>query len=140
MKKLFLALLLPLFVFAFKWEYTHDFVLKKDELGLIEVIKREDSKKRVLSVRWTLYQNERLVLLVKYDGFPTQYIIQKEYKRNSIKITLRDDYSEGSKRCYLILKFEDFHEDKKTALIQAFVTDPKKRIEIQFIDPKKSKG
>lgn len=140
MKKLFLALLLPLSVFAFKWEYTHDFVLKKDEVGMIEVIKREDSTKRVLHVRWTLHQNERLVVLVKYDGFPTQYILQKEYKRNSIRITLRDDYSEGSKRCFLILKFDDFNEDKKTALIQAFVTDPKKRIEIQFIDPKKSKG
>ncbi len=140
MKKLFLALLLPLSIFAFKWEYTHDFILKKDEVGMIEVIKREDSTKRVLSLRWTLFENERLVLLVKYDGFPTQYILQKEYKRNSIKITLRDDYSEGSKRCFLIIKFDNFESDKKRALIKAFITDPNKRIEIQFINPKKSKG
>ena len=140
MKKLFLALLLPLHIFAFKWEYAHDFVLKKDEVGVIEVLKREDTKKRALNVRWTLHQNERLVVLVNYDGFPTQYILQKVYKRNSIRITLRDDYSEGSKRCFLILKFDDFKEDKKTALIKAFVHDPKKRIEIKFIDSKKSKG
>ncbi len=125
---------------AFKWEYTHDFVLKKDEIGQIKVIKRVDSTVRILTLRWTLYQNERLVILAKYDGFPTQYIIQKEYKRNSIKITLRDDYSEAAKRCYLILTFKDFNDTKKSALIGAFITDPQKRIEIQFIDPKKSKG
>jgi len=140
MKKLFLALFVPLFVFAFEWDYAHDFVLKKDEIAMIEVTKREDNTKRILQLRWTLHANERLVVLVKYDGFPTQYIVQKEYKRNSIRITLRDDYSESSKRCFLILKFKDFDEEKKIATIQAFVADPKKRIEIGFIDPKKSKG
>ena len=140
MKNLLLVLLFPLSVSAFKWEYTHDFILKKDELGVVEVIKREDSTKRLLSLRWTLYENERLVLLVKYDGFPRQYIIQKEYKRNSIRITLRDDYSEESKRSFLILKFDDFKHDKKRALIKAFIADPIKRIEIKFINPKKSKG
>ncbi len=140
MKKLLIVLFLPVLLLAFKWEYRHNFILKKDEIGQINVIKRVDSTVRVLKFRWTLYQNGRLVVLAKYDGFPTQYIIQKEYKRNSIKITLRDDYTEGSKRCYLILSFKTFNDSKKTALIGAFVTDPQKRIEIQFIDPKKSKG
>ena len=140
MKKLFVLLFLPLVLVAFKWEYTHDFILKKDEVGQINVIKRKDSTVRVLLLRWTLYQNGRLVVLAKYDGFPTQYIIQKEYKRNSIKITLRDDYNVGSKRCYLILTFKTFDDAKKRALIRASITDPQKRIEIKFVDPKKSKG
>ena len=140
MKKLFVILLLPLLLVAFKWGYTHDFILKKDQLGQIKVIKRVDSSVRILALRWTLYQNGRLVVLANYDGFPSQYIIQKEYKRNSIKITLRDDYAEGSKRSYLILTFKDFNDKNRTALIKAFVTDPQKRLEIEFIDPKKSKG
>ncbi len=140
MKKLFLALFLPTFIFAFKWDYAHDFVLKKDEVGVVEVTKREDRTKRLLELRWTLFTNERLVLLVKYDGFPTQYILQKEYKRNSIKITLRDDYHDAFNRAFLVLKFDDFDEAKKRADLKLFITDAKKRVEIKFIDPKKSKG
>jgi len=140
MRKLLLLPFLPLLLWAFTWDYKHDFLLHKDEIASIVVIKRSDNSKRVLSLRWTLYQNKRLVLLVKYDDFPTQYIIQKEYKRNSIKIALRDDYAEGSKRSFLILKFKDFDASKKRALIQAFILDREKRVDIEFRDPKKSKG
>ena len=140
MRKLFLILLFPLLLSAFKWDYTHDFILKKDEVSEIKVLKRGDTTERILLLRWTLYTNGRLVLLAKYDGFPRQYILQKEYKRNSIKINLRDDYIEGSKRCYLILTFNSFDDTKKSALLKASILDPQKRIEIEFIDPKKSKG
>ena len=140
MKILFLLFFLPLLLWSFTWDYSHDFILKKDKVATIVVVKREDSSQRELTLRWTLFHNKRLVLLVKYDGFPTQYIIQKEYKRNSIRIALRDDYSEGSQRSFLLLKFKDFDESKKSALIQAFILDIKKRVEIKFIDPKKSKG
>jgi hypothetical protein len=140
MKKLLLVILFSLYADAFTWDYQHSFQLKKDEVAHIEVIRRVDDSKRDLTLRWTLYQNERLVLLVKYDTFPTQYILQKEYKRNSIRIALRDDYSEASQRCFLILSFKSFDEGKKVALLEASIMDVKKRIEIRFVDPKKSKG
>jgi len=140
MKKLFITLFLPSIIWAFSWDYTHDFVLKKDEVATIEVLKREDSSKRILTLRWTLYQNKRLVTLISYDGFPTQHILQKEYKRNSIKIALRDDYYDVSKRCYLIVKFYDFDESNKTATMKVSIRDPKKRIEIKFSDLNTSKG
>jgi hypothetical protein len=138
--KLFFFSVLPLLLSAFSWDYSHDFVLKKDKVATIEVIKREDRSKRVLTMRWTLFENERLVLLVKYDGFPTQYVVQKKYKRNSIKIALRDDYHEGSKRAIMIVTFKAFDDAKKTALLKVSVSDPNKRIEITFIDPEKNKG
>jgi len=140
MTKLFSLLLLPLFLSAFSWDYSHDFILKKDKVAVVEVVKREDRSKRVLTMRWTLFQNERLVLLINYDGFPTQYIIQKKYKRNSIKIALRDDYYEGSKRAIMIVTFKEFDEAKKTAHLKASISDPKKRVEIRFIDSEKDKG
>jgi hypothetical protein len=140
MKKFFLVTLFSLYATAFSWDYQHNFQLKKDQVAHIEVIKRVDESKRDLTLRWTLYQNERLVLLVKYDGFPTQYILQKEYKRNSIRIALRDDYSEESQRCFLLLRFKSFDEGKKIALLEASIMDVKKRVEIRFIDPKNSKG
>ena len=138
MRKL-LIVLLPLFAYAFSWDYSHDFVVKKDEVAVVSVIKREDRSKRLLTLRWTLFQNERLVLLVKYDGFPTQYILQKKYKRNSIKIGLRDDYHDGFKRAIMIVTFKDFNSDKKMAVLQASIYDPQKRFEFEFTDPKRKK-
>ncbi len=140
MNKLFLSLLLIVSLSAFEWDYQHEFLLGKDEFATVEVIKREDQSKRVLQFRWTLYQNDRLVVLVNYDGFPTQYVLQKKYKRNSIKIPLRDDYLIGSHRSYMILNFSAFNDAKKSALLKTFIVDPKKRIEIKFIDSNTSKG
>ena len=136
-KKFFLLLFFSSLLCAFQWDYSHDFFLKKDEVGVIEVTKREDQSKRLLHLRWTLFENKRLVVLVKYDDFPTQYVLQKEYKRNSIKITLRDDYSDSFKRTFLIIKFDDFATKKKTAHLKVSIADPKKIVEIKFIDPKK---
>ncbi len=129
--------LLTLSLYGFSWDYMHSFTLKKDKIAYIKVLKRDDSSERLLQFRWTLYQNKRLVLLVKYDDFPSQYILQKEYKRNSIKIALRDDYHDGFKRAYLVLTFAKFDDAKREAVIDAFVADPKKRVEIEFIDSNK---
>jgi len=135
MSKLFLSLFFPIFVFSFSWDYTHEFNLKKDEVAKIKVIKREDSSVRFIDLRWTLYVDGSLILLAKFDGFPTQYRLKQEYKRNSIKIYLRDDYVDGFKRAYLIVSFKDMNSNK--AKLVANITDVKKAFKIEFIDPKK---
>ena len=138
MKKLLLLLGAPLFLVAFSWDYSHDFVLKKDETARIIVSERRDiTRKRELSFRWTLFQNKRLVLLVKYGGNPMQFVLQQVYKRNSIKINLRDDYHDGFNRSYVMLTFKRFDEGNQTALLKTSISDPKKRIEIRFEDFKK---
>ncbi len=142
MKKVALLsfLYLPFVLLAGSADLTHDFILKKEGLANVEVIEKEDQSKRILSFRWTLFQNERLVLLVKYDGHPMQYILQKRYKRNSIKIALRDDYKDAFKRSYFFLKFSKFDEKKKEALLKVSIHDPEKRSNIVFVDVNSSKG
>jgi hypothetical protein len=135
MSKIFLALVFPILLFGFKWDYTHEFTLKKDQVAKIKVTKRSDKSVQWIEFRWTLYTNDRLILLTKYDSFPNQYTLQHKYKRNSIKIDLRDDYGDGFKRAYMILTFKDFGSSKATLITD--ITDPKKSIEIEFVDPKK---
>ena len=77
---------------------------------------------------------------MKYDGHPMQYILQKRYKRNSIKIALRDDYKDAFKRSYFFLKFSKFDEKKKEALLKVSIHDPEKRSNIVFVDVNSSKG
>jgi hypothetical protein len=121
------------------FDYSEQFTLKKDQIAKVEVIKRdyETHKMALLKFRWTLYHNDRLVLLVNYDGFPTQHVLKKEYKKDSIRLNLLGDYVNIANRVYLILKFSNFDSSKKLANFDVMIKDPKKRVEVKFIHPKR---
>ncbi len=144
MNKIVLALLFCLTLFSqelVNWDYTHTFRIKKDEVAKIQIIKKEyENQSKLdgkLSFRWTLYQNKLLVLLVNYEGHPTQHVLEKLYKRDSVSISLMGDYEQLNQKVILKLKFVDFGKDKAT--IDALIYDPKKRVEVKFIDPKKKR-
>ncbi len=142
MSKIGLILLLSLSLIGkdlVSWDYTHTFKLKKDEIATISVIKKEYENQSklegLLTFRWTLFHNEHLVLLINYEGHPTQHVLQKIYKRDAVTINLLGDYKQINQRVLLKLKFSDFSKD--IATLDALIYDPKKRIEVQFIDPKR---
>ena len=60
------------------WNYSYSYTLKKDQVARI-VIKKDYlptiEKEGILEFRWTLYKADKLVLLVNYEGFPTQHLI-----------------------------------------------------------------
>ncbi len=132
MSRFFWVLIAPLLLWSFQFDDTKSYSLKKDQVAKISVTKRSNRDRQQLLFRWTLYSDKRLVLLVKYDNFPTQYLLQRDYKRNSIRIYLRDDYQHSYKRAYLVLRFADFDEKKEEAKIEAFVYDPDKVLEVKF--------
>ncbi len=123
------------------WDYTHTFKLQKDEVAKISIIKKEYKNQSQLegklTFRWTLYHNKLLVLLVNYEGHPTQHVLQKLYKRDTISINLLGDYEQLNQRVVLKLQFSDFN--KNSATINALIYDPNKRIEVQFINPVRKK-
>lgn len=123
---------------AISWDYTYTYKLKKDETATISVIKKDytasskaDGK---LYFRWTLYQNDLLVLLVNYEGVPSQHVLKKSFKRDAVRINLTGDYKREDQRVFLILKFSDFEKTKNIATVKAMILDPKKRIEVNFMD------
>ena len=124
------------------WDYSHTFKLKKDEIAKIEIIKKEYKNQSELegklTFRWTLFHNDLLILLVNYEGHPTQHVLQKVYKRDAVTISLLGDYEQLNQRVLLKLLFKDFSNDIVT--MDALIYDPKKRIEVQFIEKKKKKG
>ena len=121
-------------------DFAHTFLLKKDQVAEVVIVK--DSEKSFeqegnLKFRWTLLQNKRLVLLVDYEGFKRQHILQTRYGLNSIRIYLSADYKKAARRDYLVLRFKSFDAKSKKVKLDMDFVDLSKRFEIKILRPKK---
>ena len=122
------------------FDFTHLFTLKKDQTAVVEIIKdypRTFRHEGVLRFRWTLYHNKELVLLVDYEGFKTQYVLETRYGKNTIKLFLTGDYPRLDKRPFMLLSFSDFDDKTKRAKLLTEFADPEKRLEIRVKKPEK---
>ncbi len=134
MNRVFL-LLLPFFLYAKSsfWNYTYTYSLKKDEVVNIDIKKDYLPRKKSdgkLKLRWTLFSAKRLVLLVDYEGFKNQYILEKRYKRNAVKINLIGDFVGIKNQAFALVVFRDFKNKKATLDVK--IRDPKHRLEVRF--------
>jgi len=134
MSRILFLLLFYQILLAFKWDSSHKYLLTKDQLAQIKVINKDDNTEELIKFRWTLYANNRLVLLLNKGGYPSQYILQRRYKANSIKINLSDDYTDEFDRSFLRISFKEFKDSK--AKFTLFFSNPKKRFVVKYIDPK----
>ncbi len=134
MNRVFL-LLLPFLLYAKSsfWNYTYTYMIKKDEVVNIDIkkdylpTKKSDGK---LKLRWTLYSGEKLVLLADYEGFKNQYLLEKKYKRNAVKINLIGDFEGIKNQAFALVIFRDFKNKKATLDVK--IRDPKHRLEVRF--------
>jgi hypothetical protein len=103
MNKFFL-IFFPLFLFAEFWNFPHTLDLKKDQTAYFNVYYNQ--KTYPLQIRWTLYINDILTLLYKYDTFPRQITLYKNPPLNTFKIPVvkfPDNYP------YFYIEFRDFN-------------------------------
>lgn len=130
-----------------KYEYQHQFVLKKDELGYVFINRKEVTKKAtaenprndyLLKLRWTLFANNQLFLLVNYRGHPYQFILKKTYPLESVMLPLLPDGEDKMNARVLIkIVFNDFNQSNKEAILDIFIEDNQERIQVEF-KPKKN--
>lgn len=130
-----------------EYEYEHKFILKKDELGLVLINHKEVTKKPtaenpnneyLLKLRWTLFTNNMLTLLVNYRGYPTQYVLEKKYPLESVVIPLLPDgQNKMISQTYARIVFTDFDQRNKEAILDIFIEDNQQRIEVEFKPKKK---
>ncbi len=122
----FFFLFLPFILNAAFVTLPFNFSLKKDEFAYMKIF--YDKKEYNLSLRWTLYKNKVLIILYKYDGFPYQITLFKNYPLNFFKIKIAD-YPEF--RPYLYIKVTQF-SDKITSFRMFLNTEFENKIKIDF--------
>lgn len=76
-------------------------------------------KKALLLVKWTLYKNKGLVLVVKYDGFAHQNILYTDFGRNSFSLPLAfRDKSVALTPPSLTIYFKKYDEKSNQAILE----------------------
>lgn len=115
MNKVFIFLFFSAALFAKTplWSMSKNITLKKDEVYQGEVF--QDQLQKPISLRWTMYKNYGLVVLVNYDKFPYQTILYKDAQKDTFKLELFRSIYGTKEAAFLYLTFRNFDEKSHQA-------------------------
>ncbi|NPA10668.1 MAG: hypothetical protein GXO62_00310 [Epsilonproteobacteria bacterium] len=104
------------FLATFLWavEFPYTFSLKKDEVLMFNF--RWDWRNYIFKMRWTLYKNDILTVLYRYDNYPHQVSLYSEYPLNTFRFWVVD-YTHYNKIPYFLVEFVDFKDNQATFTI-----------------------
>jgi len=105
-------LFLPLFLLADFINFPYEINLKKDKVAYFDVYYLK--KTYPFKLRWTLYKNDILNILYKYDNFPRQITLYKNPPLNTFKI---DISKIPELNPYFYIEFLDFSDNNATLKI-----------------------
>lgn len=131
-----LILLVSSVLQAIEWDYTKEVSLLKDQYQTVLV--KEEQELRVLKFRWTLYAGGGLVMHLNYNGRTSQFILYKQYKKNTYKLDLLPKLSAYTMTPVLYLQFKKFDHKSKKAYFDILIDDSQKRALIEVKPLKES--
>ncbi|NOR58887.1 MAG: hypothetical protein GQ474_10235 [Sulfurimonas sp.] len=105
--------------------------LKKDEQKKI-LVKYGDIAK-LFKFRWTLYQNEGLVIHRSYDRVVAQNILYLRAKNRSFRLELRPRGSDHFSAAYMLVKFKEFKHETGEAIFELFLFDKDIEISVKHL-------
>ncbi|EAK9944008.1 exporting protein [Campylobacter lari] len=140
MLRLFLSLFLILNFLKAEvfFDYTYKFTLSKDEKASVK-IKEIDYPDEIyyFDFSWTLFDQTNIIVHSKYKKYPRQFVMSLRRNLNWVDQTLVPDYKNPHiDRARLILEFSDFK--KGEAIFTVYIEDKDKRLEVEFLDPRKA--
>ncbi|EGK8088855.1 exporting protein [Campylobacter sp. CNRCH_2014_2849] len=119
------------------FDYTHKFTLSKDEKASVK-IKEIDypDETYYFDFSWTLFDQTNIIVHSRYKKYPRQFVMSLRRNLNWVDQTLVPDYKNPHiDRARLILEFSDFK--KGEAIFTIYIEDRDKRLEVEFLDPRK---
>ena len=115
MNKFFLFFLFSIFLFAQYLKFPYSIDLKKDEIA--KFIVYYDKWEFPFEFRWTLFKNDILTFLYKYNNFPRQVELYKDPPLNILKVKIAPYpviYP------YFLIEFVDYNDKIATFKIYLF--------------------
>ncbi|XMD94385.1 hypothetical protein UPTC5044_0782 [Campylobacter lari] len=120
------------------FDYTYKFTLSKDEKASVK-IKEIDYPDEIyyFDFSWTLFDQTNIIVHSRYKKYPRQFVMSLRRNLNWVDQTLVPDYKNPHiDRARLILEFSDFK--KGEAIFTIYIEDRDKRLEVEFLDPRKA--
>ncbi|OCX42889.1 exporting protein [Campylobacter ornithocola] len=120
------------------FDYTYKFTLSKDEKASVK-IKEIDYPDEIyyFDFSWTLFDQTNIIVHSRYKRYPRQFVMSLRRNLNWVDQTLVPDYKNPHiDRARLILEFSDFK--KNEAIFTIYIEDRDKRLEVEFLDPRKA--
>lgn len=120
------------------FDYTYKFTLSKDEKASVK-IKEIDYPDEIyyFDFSWTLFDQTNIIVHSRYKKYPRQFVMSLRRNLNWVDQTLVPDYKNPHiDRARLILEFSDFK--KGEAIFTVYIEDKDKRLEVEFLDPRKA--
>ncbi|QOR00463.1 exporting protein [Campylobacter sp. 2014D-0216] len=120
------------------FDYTYQFTLSKDEKASVR-IKEIDYPDEIyhFDFSWTLFDQTNIIVHSKYKKYPRQFVMSLRRNLNWVVQTLVPDYNNPHiDRARLILEFSDFK--KGEAIFTVYIEDRNKKLEVEFLDPRKA--
>ncbi len=114
------------FIFASDLVETKEILLKKDVQKKI-LVKYAD-KEKLFKFRWTLYKNGGLVVFRSYDKIVAQNVLYLRHENQSFRVELKTKGADSYNVPYMLVRFKEFKQDTKEALIEILLFDDKKQI------------
>jgi len=135
MKKITVLLLLIFVSFLrAEWVKIKQVSLSKDQYQTVLV--KEEEILRVLKFRWTLFAGDGLVMHLNYNENPSQFILYKQYKKDTFSLALLPTKSRYKRVPFLYLVFNKFDFKEKKAYFDIFIDDPEKQALIEVKESK----
>lgn len=120
------------------FDYTYKFTLSKDEKASVK-IKEIDYPDEIyyFDFSWTLFDQTNIIVHSKYKKYPRQFVMSLRRNLNWVDQALVPDYKNPHiDRARLILEFSDFK--KGEAIFTVYIEDRDKKLEVEFLDPRKA--
>ncbi|GAA8020223.1 hypothetical protein HpMS7_02070 [Helicobacter pylori] len=115
------GLIFLFFLKAFGLDYGIDktLELKKDEVFKAVIKDTSNEQTKEITLYWTLYANKGLVINMRFNHFPYQFILYTDHARNTYNLKVFEE--KFSSNSTLSLVFKGFKEDKATLRLLALM-------------------
>ncbi|BAW40561.1 putative uncharacterized protein [Helicobacter pylori] len=115
------GLIFLLFLKAFGLDYGIDktLELKKDEVFKATIKDTSNEQTKEITLYWTLYANKGLVINMRFNHFPCQFILYTDHARNTYNLKVFEE--KFSSNSTLSLVFKGFKEDKAALRLLALM-------------------
>lgn len=117
-----------------EWLHIKEIRLKKDVTEKIMIL--GEGNQRLLTFRWTLYVNDRLVLFRSFDRFVAQNVLALNHKNQSFRVELTPKGQKYNAVSYILVKFKAFDFETKEAVFDLFLRDDDEKYILKYLNEK----